>query len=122
MSLARVRCVRTENGSLAIGFVRLQVSVDRAPCHVREIERHARGSGYRYLSTMHPPTNEPNPLAYIRARATELDAEVIVVFDLAHVDNQPHLFCDLGYRLETVCPQQVWESSVPSAVAEVPVI
>ena len=103
----------------AIGFVRSEVSVHHAPRHDCEIRWHAGQAGYRYLSTVYPPTGGANPLAYIRARATELGAGVIIAFDLGHVDNRPHLFCDLGYRLETVCPHQVWTPSVPPVVAEV---
>ncbi|NKY55953.1 hypothetical protein [Nocardia flavorosea] len=95
--------------------MRSEISAHHAPRHGREIQRYARESGYHYLSTVVPPPGKPNPLTHIRARATELGAEVIIAFDLAHVDNQPHLFCDLGYQLETVCPHLVWTPSVPPA-------
>ncbi|MFQ6228700.1 hypothetical protein [Nocardia sp. NPDC002869] len=102
----------------AIGFVRIDISAHHAPRHADEIQRHARESGYRYLYTVRPPLDEPNPLAYVRALATELGAEVIIAFDLGQVDDRPTLICDLGYRLETVCPPTVWAAGTPAARAE----
>ncbi|WP_063060174.1 hypothetical protein [Nocardia sienata] len=102
----------------AIGFVRVDISAHHAPRHAHEIQCHARKSGYRYLYTVRPPVDEPNPLTYVRALATELGAEVIIAFDLGQVDDRPNLFCDLGYRLETVCPPTVWTASTSVAKAE----
>ncbi|MCX0270640.1 hypothetical protein NLM24_07965 [Nocardia zapadnayensis] len=102
----------------AIGFVRIDISAHHAPRHAGEIQRHARESGYRYLYTVRPPIDEPNPLTYVRALATELRAEVIIAFDLGQVDDRPALICDLGYRLETVCPPTIWAASTPIARAE----
>lgn len=103
-----------QHGPVAIGFVRTEISGQHAPRHADEIQRYARESGYRYLYTVRPPADEPNPLAYVRALATELGAEVIIAFDLGQVDDRPTLICDLGYRLETVCPHTVWAPSLPA--------
>ncbi|MGI5222380.1 hypothetical protein [Nocardia sp. CA-290969] len=105
----------------AIGFVRVDLSVEHADRYAREIQRHARDSGYRYLYTVRPPADDPDPLTYVRALATELSAAVIIAFDLGQVDNQPTRICDLGYRLETVCPPMVWTPSTPLGSGEVPV-
>ncbi|MEU4314491.1 hypothetical protein [Nocardia sp. NPDC024068] len=101
----------------AVGFIRTELSAHHAPRHAREIQRHACDSGYRYLYTVRPPADDPNPLTYVRVLATELAAGIIIAFDLGHVDNQPHLLCDLGYRLETVCPHTVWAPTVPAGIA-----
>ncbi len=103
----------------AIGFVRTELSRQHSLRHADEIHRHARTSGYRYVYTVRPPVNEPHPLTYVRALATELRAQIIITFDLDQVDNQPHLICDLGYRLETVCPPTVWAPCTPLDRTEV---
>ncbi|MEV2220430.1 hypothetical protein AB0E01_11175 [Nocardia vinacea] len=92
----------------AIGFVRADVSGLHAPRHANEIRRHAGALGYRYVHTVRPPGDEPDPIGYLLAMAAGLDVEVIVVFELAHVNDQPALICDHGYDLETVCPQSTW--------------
>ncbi|WP_062999601.1 hypothetical protein [Nocardia jinanensis] len=97
--------------------MRTEISGPHAPRHAEQIQRHARESGYRYLYTLRPPDDEPNPLTYVRALATALGAEVIIAFDLGQVDDRPALICDLGYRLETVCPHTVWAPSVPALVS-----
>lgn len=107
-----------QRATVAIGVVRTEVSGEHAPRHAYEIRRHARAAGYRYLYTVRPPSDEPNPLAYVRALATALGAEVIIAFDLGQVDDRPGLICDLGYRLETVCPHSVWAPSVPASRTE----
>ncbi|WP_157224285.1 hypothetical protein [Nocardia paucivorans] len=113
MSYSHAHEPPADTGPAAIGFVRLELSTHHAPRHTDEIRRHARESGYRYLYTVRPPVDEPNPLTYVRARATELGAQVIIAYDLGQVNNQPRLLCDLGYRLETVCPHTVWAPSLP---------
>lgn len=107
----------TASSVSAIGFVRVDLSAHNAPRHVHEICRYARESGYRYLYTVRPPVDDPNPLGYVGSLASELSAEVIIAFDLGQVDNRPALLCDLGYRLETVCPHSVWlpNTSLPPA-------
>ncbi|MEV6134712.1 hypothetical protein AB0L63_01290 [Nocardia sp. NPDC051990] len=92
----------------AMGFVRTDVSKLHAPRHASEIRRHARTLGYRYVYTVHPPGDEPDPIGYVLAMAAGLGVEAIVVFELAHVNDQPALICDHGYDLETVCPQSTW--------------
>ncbi|WP_433601515.1 hypothetical protein ACQPXH_07170 [Nocardia sp. CA-135953] len=92
----------------AIGFVRADVSGLHAPRHASEIRRHASTLGYQYVYTVRPPGDEPDPIGYLLAMAAGLDVAVIVVFELAHVNDQPALVCDHGYDLETVCPQSTW--------------
>ncbi|MGY4099553.1 hypothetical protein ACW2Q0_08325 [Nocardia sp. R16R-3T] len=92
----------------AIGFVRADVSGPHVPRHVSEIHRHAGTLGYQYVYTVRPPGDEPDPIGYLLAMAAGLDVEVVVVFELAHVNDQPALVCDQGYDLETVCPQSTW--------------
>lgn len=92
----------------AIGFVRTDVSGLHAPRHANEIRRHALALGYRYVYTVRPPGDEPDPIGYVLAMAAGLEVEVIVVFELAQVNDQPALICDHGYDLETVCPQSTW--------------
>lgn len=113
MSYTHVHISTAQHRPVALGFVRTEISGPHAPRHADEIRRHAREAGYRYLYTVRPPAGEPDPLTYVRALATELGAEVIIAFDLGQVDDRPTLICDLGYRLETVCPHTVWAPSLP---------
>ncbi|WP_327149283.1 hypothetical protein [Nocardia sp. NBC_01329] len=94
--------------------MRTEISGLHAPRHACEIQRYAHESGYRYVYTVRPPADEPHPLTYVRALATELGTAVIIAFDLGQVDDRPALICDLGFRLETVCPHTVWAPSVPA--------
>ncbi|MBY8863803.1 hypothetical protein K7711_45580 [Nocardia sp. CA2R105] len=91
----------------AIGVVRGEVSGIDAPRHALEVERHAIGLGYRYLYTVRPPRDAADPIAYALGIAAGLDAAVIVVYDLAQVDNQPSRVCE-DFDLEAVCPAQTW--------------
>ncbi|MEV6325226.1 hypothetical protein AB0M45_29190 [Nocardia sp. NPDC051787] len=95
----------------AIGFVRGDVSGLHAPRHANEVQRHARTLGYQYVYTVRPSADERDPIRYALGMAAGLGVEIIVVFDLAHVDNQPALICDAGYDLETVSPQCTWARS-----------
>ncbi|WP_280240711.1 hypothetical protein [Nocardia abscessus] len=52
-----------------------------------------------------------DPIDYALGIASGLAVDVIVVFDLGHVDNQPALVCDRGFDLETVSPQGTWVRS-----------
>ncbi|MEV5835087.1 hypothetical protein [Nocardia sp. NPDC052112] len=91
----------------AIGFVRGAVSGLDAPRHALAIERHARSLGLRYLYTVRPPQGATDPIGYALGIAAGLGAAAIVVYDLAHVDNQPARVCE-DFNLETVCPPETW--------------
>lgn len=95
----------------AIGFVRNDVSGLHAPRHALDVQRHANTLGYQYVYTVRPPADVDDPIAYALGIAAGLDVQVIVVFDLGHVDCRPALICDAGFDLETVCPQGTWARS-----------
>ncbi|WP_454198058.1 hypothetical protein [Nocardia sp. Marseille-Q1738] len=95
----------------AIGLVRGDVSGLHAPRHANEVQRHARTLGYQYVYTVRPPADDRDPVRYALGMAAGLGVEIIVVFDLEHVNNQPALICDEGYDLETVSPQGTWARS-----------
>ncbi|MEU2092630.1 hypothetical protein [Nocardia beijingensis] len=99
----------------AIGLVRGDVSGADAPRHADAVQRHARTLGYQYVYTVRPPADAADPIGYVLAIASGLAIEVIVVFDLEHVDNRPALVCDAGFDLETVCPQCTWARSAQAA-------
>ncbi|MQY30256.1 hypothetical protein NRB56_58540 [Nocardia sp. RB56] len=91
----------------AVGFVRTDISGPDAERHAREIQRYAWRNGFRLLYTVRPPLDHDDPIGYALGLAAGLDVPVIVVFDLAHVDNRPELVCD-DFDLVTVCPPQTW--------------
>ncbi|MEU6562927.1 hypothetical protein [Nocardia nova] len=91
----------------AIGLVRVEVSASAAPRHAEAVARRARALGYRYLYTVRPPHDIIDPIGYALDIATGLEVAAIVVYDLAHVDNQPARVCD-DFDLETVCPAETW--------------
>jgi hypothetical protein len=95
----------------AIGLVRNDVSGPDAPRHADAVQRHALALGYRYVYTVRPPVDIDDPIGYVLTIAGGLEIEVLVVFDLEHVDNQPASVCDAGFDLETVCPQCTWARS-----------
>ncbi|WP_406274036.1 hypothetical protein OH799_00395 [Nocardia sp. NBC_00881] len=95
----------------ALGFVRNDVSGPHALRHAGDVQRHARRLGYQYVYTLRPPAHVDNPIGYVLGIATGLGVDVIVVFDLGHVDSQPSSVCDKGFDLETVCPQGTWTRS-----------
>lgn len=99
------------NRPKAIGFVRNDVSGLDAPRHAVEVQRHALALGYQYVYTVRPPADIDDPIGYVLGIAAGLEVEVIVVFDLGHVDSRPALICDSGADLETVCPQSTWTRS-----------
>ncbi|WP_329408940.1 hypothetical protein OG563_41775 [Nocardia vinacea] len=84
----------------AIGFVRGDVSGLAAPRHASAVTRHAQLLGYQYVYTIRPPWDAPDPIGYALGIAAGLDVAALVVFDLAHVNDQPDL--------ETVCPATTW--------------
>lgn len=91
----------------AIGFVCGDVSGLAAPRHASAVTKHARLRGYEYVYTVRPPQDTPDPIGYALGIAAGLDVVAIVVFDLAHVDNQPARVCE-DFDLETVCPATTW--------------
>jgi len=95
----------------AIGFVRNDISGVHAPRHALDVQRHANTLGYQCVYTVRPPADVEDPIAYALGIAAGLDIQVIVVFDLGHVDCRPGLICDEGFDLETVCPQGTWTRS-----------
>lgn len=99
----------------AIGFIRADVSGLHAPRHANEIHRHACALGYRYVYTVRPPADDPDPIGYALGVAAGLGVDIIVAFDLAQVDNQPALVCDAGCDLETVSPPSTWVRSAQPA-------
>jgi hypothetical protein len=101
----------------AIGLVRADVSGLDAPRHTVAVERHARISGLQYAYTVRPPQDHPDPIGYALGIAAGLDAAAIVVYDLAHVDNQPARVCE-DFDLETVCPATTWARIAHSALTQ----
>ncbi|WP_433602281.1 hypothetical protein ACQPXH_11415 [Nocardia sp. CA-135953] len=99
----------------AIGFVRNDVSGPHAPRHALDVQRHANTLGYQHVYTVRPPAEVDDPIGYALGIAAGLEIQVIVVFDLGHVDCQPALICDAGFDLETVCPQSTWVHSAHRA-------
>ncbi|MFD0366203.1 hypothetical protein ACFQZZ_32605 [Nocardia sp. GCM10030253] len=92
----------------AIGFVRNDVSGLDAPRHATDVQRHAHALGYQYVYTVRPPVDVDDPIGYVLGMAAGLGVDVIVVFDLGHVNCLPALICDEGFDLETVCRQSMW--------------
>ncbi|MEV2219406.1 hypothetical protein AB0E01_05955 [Nocardia vinacea] len=64
---------------------------------------------------MRPPSDDPDPIGYALGLAAGLGANVLVVYDLATVDNMPSRVCDVC-DLETVSPPQTWAASLPGVV------
>jgi hypothetical protein len=91
----------------AIGLVRYDISGLDAPRHATAIRRHACTLGYEYVYTARPSRDASDPVGYALALATGLHAAAIIVYDLAHVDNQPSRVCE-KFDLETVCPETTW--------------
>ncbi|MFX0579062.1 hypothetical protein [Nocardia nepalensis] len=79
------------------------------------MQRHALTLGYQYVYTVRPPADVDDPIGYALGIAAGLEVEVIIVFDLGHVDCRPALICDAGFDLETVCPQGTWVRSAQRA-------
>lgn len=102
----------------AVGLVRGEVSGLAAPQHAVAVERHARALGLRLVYIVRPPQNTADPVGYALGIAAGLGVMAIVVYDLAHVDNQPARICE-DFDLETVCPAQTWARAVePDTVRE----
>ncbi len=91
----------------AVGLVRGEVSGLDAPRHADEVRRHAARLGCRYLYTVRPPRDHADPVGYGLGIAAGLDADVVVVFDLATVGHSPARVCEL-FDLETVVPCETW--------------
>lgn len=101
----------------AVGLVRGEVSGLNAPRHAVAIQRHARSLGYQYIYTVRPPQDAPDPIAYALSIAAGLDVAAIVVFELAHVNNQPARVCE-DFDLETVCPATTWARTAQPVAVE----
>ncbi|WP_433621165.1 hypothetical protein [Nocardia sp. CA-120079] len=91
----------------AVGFVRGDVSGLAAPEHARAVTRHAESLGYQYVYTIRPPQDASDPIGYAVGIAAGLDVAALVVYELAHVDDQPARVCE-DFDLETVCPATAW--------------
>lgn len=101
----------------SVGFVRGDVSGPHAPRHAVAVVRHARALGYQHVYTVRPPQDLPDPIGYALGIASGLDVVAIVVYDLAHVDNQPARICE-DFDLETVCPATTWTRAAKLTPAE----
>lgn len=101
----------------AIGLVRGSISGLDAPRHANAVERHARSLGLRYLYTVRPPQDTTDPIGYALGIAAGLSVAVVVVYDLAQVDNQPARVCE-DFDLETVCPGETWARALRLAPIE----
>ncbi|WP_330257055.1 hypothetical protein OG874_22300 [Nocardia sp. NBC_00565] len=110
-TIASPQTISASDKPKAIGFVRNDVSGLAAPRHASDVQRHAHMLGYQHVYTVRPPADVDDPIAYVVGMAAGLGVQVIVVFDLGHVDCQPALICDEGFDLETVCPQGTWARS-----------
>jgi hypothetical protein len=91
----------------AIGLVRNDRSGLAAPQHAITVRRHAEQLGYRYLYTVRPPDDHPDPIGYALGIAFGVHAAAVAVYDLETVDNTPARVCDVC-DLETVCPPTTW--------------
>ncbi len=91
----------------AVGFVRGDVSGLAAPRHASAVTRHAQLLGYQYVCTVRPPRDASDPIGYALGIAAGLGVAALVVFDLAHIDDQPARVCE-DFDLETVCPATTW--------------
>jgi hypothetical protein len=101
---------------MAIGLVRADVSGLDAPRHAVAVERHARSLILQYVYTVRPPHDTADPIGYALGIASGLNVTAIVVYDLAHVDNQPARVCE-DFDLETVCPGATWARAAHTAPA-----
>ncbi|MGQ4600453.1 hypothetical protein [Nocardia sp. R6R-6] len=121
MTYANAIVPSTTSKPKALGFIRNDVLGLHAPRHAAEVQRHACGLRYQYVYTVRPPDHVDDPVRYVLDIAAGLGVDVIVVFELGHVDNRPALVCDKGFDLETVSPRETWVRSprpVPGVVAE----
>src|SRR2546429_3804810 len=91
----------------AIGFIRSEVPGLDGPQLADKLRRHATKLGYQYLYTVRPPQDHDDPVGYALGIAAGMAADVIVVYDLASVDNSPARTCEL-FDLETVFPPETW--------------
>jgi hypothetical protein len=107
--------VRSEHPK-AIGLVRTDVSGLDTPRHAVAVERHACAMGLQYLYTVRPPQDAADPIGYALGIASGLDVAAIVVYELAHVDNQPGRVCE-DFDLETVCPATTWTRAAACTVS-----
>ncbi|MEV6337808.1 hypothetical protein AB0M12_24165 [Nocardia vinacea] len=73
--------------------------------------RHAQLLGYEYVYTVRPPRDASDPIGYALGIAAGLDVAALVVFDLAHIDDQPARVCE-DFDLETVCSATTWARAV----------
>jgi hypothetical protein len=90
-----------------VGLVRKDVSRLDTPRHAIELRRHAERLGYRYLYTVRPLVDAPDPVGYALGIAAGLDVAAIMVYDLRAVDDRPERVCE-KFDLETFCPATTW--------------
>lgn len=97
----------------AIGYIRGDISGTALDRHVDEIRLRARGLDYQLVYIVRLwPASVPDPLGHVVRIVREIDAAAIIVPDLAHVDSQPALVCDVC-DLVTVFPEETWARAQP---------
>ncbi|MBU3063055.1 hypothetical protein KO481_16165 [Nocardia sp. NEAU-G5] len=94
----------------AVGLVRTDKSGLTAPQRAIDIRRHAEQLGYRYLYTVRPPDDHPDPIGYALSIAFAVHAAAIVIYDPETVDNTSARVCD-ACNLETACPPTPWAAA-----------
>ncbi|WP_429422315.1 hypothetical protein [Nocardia sp. GAS34] len=101
----------------ALGYLRTDLSGVHAPRHTAALHRHALTLGYQYVYTIHPPAHLDDPLAYALGIAADLTIDTLIIYDLAHVDDNPARACT-AVDLETVCPPTTWARAATTPAAQ----
>ncbi|MBU3066266.1 hypothetical protein KO481_32705 [Nocardia sp. NEAU-G5] len=65
----------------------------------------------------HPPAHLVDPLAYALGIAADLAIDTLIIYDLAHVDDNPARACT-AVDLETVCPPTTWARAATTPTAQ----
>ncbi|WP_147286989.1 hypothetical protein [Nocardia otitidiscaviarum] len=94
--------------SRALGYLRGDISGTGLTRHTDAIRSLANRWDYQLVYIVRLwPSSVPDPLEHVLTIADELSVAAILVPDLAHVDNQPALVCDVC-DLITAIPEQTW--------------
>jgi hypothetical protein len=101
----------------ALGYLRTDLSGVHATRHTAALHRHALTLGYQYVYTIHPPAHLDDPLAYALGIAADLTIDTLIIYDLAHVDDNPARACTT-LDLETVCPPTTWARAVTTPATQ----